>query len=78
MARDSGGNVTILVTGATGSRRGSHICLGHNLTRIEGEEVLGALRTVVSATGQVGEERWTRSTLHGMHTFPVALDPEAR
>lgn len=56
---------------------GAHICLGHNLARIEVEEVLGALRTLVSSAEQIGQERWIYSSiLNGMSEFPVALKPE--
>jgi novobiocin biosynthesis protein NovI len=56
---------------------GSHICLGHNLARIEVEEVLDALRTLVKAAEQTAPERWIYSSiLHGMSSLPVALKPE--
>ncbi|MFD9318531.1 cytochrome P450 [Streptomyces sp. NPDC060053] len=58
---------------------GSHICLGHNLARIEVEEVLGALRTLVGSAEQTGPEEWIYSSiLHGMSSLPVALTPEGR
>ncbi|WP_225829851.1 cytochrome P450 [Streptomyces sp. NK08204] len=58
---------------------GSHICLGHNLARIEVEEVLGALRALVSSAEQTGPEQWIYSSiLHGMSSLPVALTPEGR
>jgi novobiocin biosynthesis protein NovI len=56
---------------------GSHICLGHTLARIEVEEVLDALRTLVAGAEQTGPERWIYSSiLHGMSTLPVVLTPE--
>lgn len=56
---------------------GSHICLGHTLARIEVEEVLDSLRTLVSSAEQTGQERWIYSSiLHGMSSLPVALRPE--
>jgi novobiocin biosynthesis protein NovI len=56
---------------------GSHICLGHTLARIEVEEVLDSLRTLVSSAEQTGPERWIYSSvLHGMSSLPVALTPE--
>jgi novobiocin biosynthesis protein NovI len=57
---------------------GSHICLGHNLARLEVEEVLDALRTMVASAEQTGPERWIYSSiLHGMSSLPVALKPES-
>lgn len=56
---------------------GSHICLGHTLARIEVEEVLDALRTLVSSAEQTGPERWIYSNvLNGMSYLPVKLTPE--
>lgn len=56
---------------------GSHICLGHTLARIEVEEVLDSLRTLVSSAEQTGPESWIYSSiLHGMSSLPVALKPE--
>jgi novobiocin biosynthesis protein NovI len=56
---------------------GSHICLGHNLARIEVEEVLDALRTRVASVEQTAPESWIYSSiLHGMSCLPVALKPE--
>jgi novobiocin biosynthesis protein NovI len=60
---------------------GSHICLGHTLARIEVEEVLDSLRTLVSSAEQTKPERWIYSSiLHGMSSLPVALkaEPDAR
>lgn len=55
---------------------GSHICLGHTLARIEIEEILDSLRTLVSSASQTGPESWIYSSiLHGMSTLPVALKP---
>jgi novobiocin biosynthesis protein NovI len=56
---------------------GSHICLGHTLARIEVEEVLDSLRTLVSSAEQTGPESWIYSSiLHGMSCLPVLLKPE--
>ncbi|MER6665379.1 cytochrome P450 [Amycolatopsis japonica] len=56
---------------------GSHICLGHTLARIEVEEVLDSLRTLVSSAEQTGPERWIYSNvLNGMSYLPVKLTPE--
>ncbi|GIG59290.1 cytochrome P450 [Longispora fulva] len=56
---------------------GSHICLGHTLARIEVEEVLDSLRTLVSSAEQTGPERWIYSSiLHGMSSLPAVLKPE--
>ncbi|MFI0793606.1 cytochrome P450 [Micromonospora rubida] len=56
---------------------GSHICLGHTLARIEVEEVLDSLRTLVSSAEQTRPERWIYSSiLHGMSSLPVTLTPE--
>jgi novobiocin biosynthesis protein NovI len=58
---------------------GSHICLGHTLARIEVEEVLDSLRTLVASAGQTAPESWIYSSiLHGMSSLPVALEPEPR
>jgi novobiocin biosynthesis protein NovI len=57
---------------------GSHICLGHTLARIEVEEILDSLRTLVSSAEQTGPERWIYSSiLHGMSSLPVVLTPES-
>lgn len=56
---------------------GSHLCLGHTLARIEVEEILDSLRTLVSSAEQTGQERWIYSSiLHGMSSLPVVLTPE--
>ncbi|MEV8505699.1 cytochrome P450 [Actinoplanes sp. NPDC051475] len=56
---------------------GSHICLGHTLARIEVEEVLDSLRTLVSSAEQSGPESWIYSSiLHGMSALPAVLKPE--
>lgn len=56
---------------------GSHICLGHTLARIEVEEVLDSLRTLVASAKQTGPERWIYSSiLHGMSYLPITLTPE--
>jgi novobiocin biosynthesis protein NovI len=58
---------------------GSHLCLGHVLARIEVEEVLDSLRTLVSHAEQSAPESWIYSSiLHGMSSLPAVLTPEPR
>lgn len=58
---------------------GSHLCLGHVLARLEIEEVLDSLRTLVASAEQIGEESWIYSSiLHGMSSLPAILTPEPR
>ncbi|MGW1159805.1 cytochrome P450 [Streptomyces sp. NPDC002513] len=58
---------------------GSHLCLGHVLARIEIEEILDSLRTLVADAEQTAPESWIYSSiLNGMSALPARLIPESR
>ena len=58
---------------------GAHLCLGHVLARIEIEEILDSLRTLVAGAEQTAPESWIYSSiLNGMSALPVRLFPESR
>jgi cytochrome P450 len=55
---------------------GAHLCLGAQLTRMEGQAVLRELTTRVSRISIDGDTRWsTNSSLRGPAHLPVRLTP---
>ena len=56
--------------------RGIHLCVGHNLAKLEGGAILAELAERVERFELVGEPEWMiNNTLHGLARLPVRVIP---